>query len=254
MRTTQNLSLRLDPEVDRLARRTAESLKMTLREFYEAAVRYYVTACTTPEERTNLLSSVEAAFLNRLDGRIKDMLERVAALSAKEAMDQAHTLQMMKRVLFGQVKDRNEYKKIAESAWAEAVAKVQKRGRPVPPDVLVELQSKLDEREERLEAKDGEVRQAWDEAKQALEAKRSANQEIITLKNALARVSRELQSLEGALQWQQRERKELELELRRERWVSERLEKQGMNPIGRKTAAELRAQFDQEQVVGRVSS
>ncbi len=55
MRTTENLSLRLDPEVIRLARRAAQECRQTLREFFEQALRRHVAAVTKPEEQANLI-------------------------------------------------------------------------------------------------------------------------------------------------------------------------------------------------------
>jgi hypothetical protein len=232
LRTTENLSLRLDPQVIHLARRTAEEKRQNLREFFEEAVRKYVATLTEPEDRSNLLSSVEEAFLARLQHRLDEVIERFAALSAKEAIDQAHTLQIIKRVLFMQVGDTGKSRTVINTAWDEAVARVQKRGRPVPPEVVDQLQEKVSLAEQR-----------------ASEAESSLGKVTEDLKKARAEISRlnqVIQEKERSLHLMTGERERLDFEIQRELWVSDRLEKQGMSPLGRRTAADLRAQYTQE--------
>lgn len=158
MRNTENLSLRLDPEVVRLARRSAEERRQSLREFFEEAVRRQVTAVTHPEERDNLLSTLELGLLNRIDQRLRDVLERVAALSAKEAIDQAHAVQMLKRVLMLQIDDKAKWKVAVDRAWDEATERVRKRGRMIPSEAVDELQAKAEELEKALAEKSGSWR------------------------------------------------------------------------------------------------
>lgn len=226
MRNTENLSLRLDPVVVRLARRTAEEYRQTLREFFEEAIRRHVAAVTTPEERVNLLSTVEESLLRRLDERIQDALERIAALSAKEAIDQAQTLQIVKRVLGMQINDNGKWKAAVNRAWEEAVERTRKRGRPFPPEAVEQLRDKI----AKWERWAAEQTEALKENKAALEAARA---ETDRLKQEIQRKEREALLLKGQQEAQ-------DFALQRELWVSDQLEKQGMNPLGRKTAAELR--------------
>lgn len=232
MRTTENLSLRLDPEVVRLAGRTAEEFRQTLREFFEEAIRRHVAAVTTPEERVNLLSTVEEALLRRMDDRIRDALERIVALSAKEAIDQAQTLQIVKRVLGIQINDNGKRKAAVNRAWEEAVERTRKRGRPFPLEAVEQLEDKIAQWERWA----GEQTEALKEAEAAL---RVATVENNRLKREIHDKEREVLFLKGQQEGQ-------DFALQRELWVSEQLEKQGMNPLGRKTAAELRRIYTEE--------
>ena len=231
MRTTENLSLRLDPEVIRLARRTAAERRATLREFLEEALRRHVAAVTVPEERANLLSAVEEAFLRRLDERLRDVLERITVLSAKEAIDQAFTVQLLKRVLMAQIGDA-KYKDSEERAREEAVARVQKRGRPTAPEVAETLRNKIKE---------------WETFAAGQKARADKLQaEQTTTTSQLAEVQRQLADRDAQAVRLRDQVRDLEGQLGLERWVIERLDKQGLNPIGRRTAAELRHAYTQE--------
>lgn len=226
MRNTENLSLRLDPEVVRLARRTAQERRQTLRELFEEAIRRHVAAVTTPEERVNLLSAVEEILLRRLDERLRDALERIVALQAKEAIDQAQTLQIVKRVLGMQVQDNAKWKAAVNRAWEEAVERTRKRGRPFPPEAVEELEEKIAQWQRWA----GEQEEALKRTQAALEAATAENNR---LKEQIQRGEREAFHLRGQHEAQ-------DFALQRELWVSEQLEKQGLNPLGRKTAAKLR--------------
>jgi hypothetical protein len=234
MRTTENLSLRLDPEVVRLSRRTAEECRQTLREFFEAALRRHVAAVTSPEEQANLLSTVEEAFLKRMDKRLHEVLERVAALSAKEASDQAHTLQIVKRLLFMQVGDQKKTHTAIDQAWKEAVERVRSRGRPYPPEAVKELEDRLAaaeklaaERAEQLQEAASEAQHAWKEVNKARAESRNGGGEVDRLKKRI---------------------QELERLLDRETWVSAQLEDQFWHQTKRKTAAELRQEHFKRQL------
>jgi uncharacterized protein (DUF1778 family) len=226
VRTTENLSLRLDPEVVRLARRSAELTRQTLREFFEEAIRRYVASVTEPEESRNLLSTMEQALLNRVDQRLKDVVERIAALSAKEALDQAHALQIMKRVLLMQINDNGKTKAAINTAWNEAVERVRSRGRPYPPEVVEGLQAKIAQWEQWATEQTDTLKQT----KAALEA---AQAEVSKLKKEIEQKERDAAYFLGQNEAQ-------DFAVQREMWVSDQLEKQGMNPLGRKTAADLR--------------
>jgi Mg2+ and Co2+ transporter CorA len=232
VRTTENLSLRLDPEVVRLARRTAEERRQTLREFFEDALRRQVTAVTSPEERANLLTTVEDAFLQRLDKRLHDVLERVAALSAKEATDQAHTLQILKRVLFLQIDDQKKTHIVIDQAWKEAVERVRSRGRPFPPEAVKELEDKLAASERLV------VEQAEQLEQARLQTER-VNQELKRVRSQTGDQDDTVRRL--------RERvSELERLLKREAWVCEQLQA-GPGFGRRKTANELRQEYIRQQ-------
>lgn len=181
---------------------------------------------TTPEERTNLLSTVEEGLLRRMDERIRDALERIVALSAKEAIDQAHTLQLVKRVLGIQINDNAKWKAAVNCSWEEAVERTRKRGRPSPPEAVEELMDKI----AHWERWALEQTEAMKETKAALEAARTDNNR---LSQEIPGKEREAQKLRGRCDAQ-------DYTLQRELWVSEQLEKQGMNLLGRKTAKELR--------------
>lgn len=232
MRTTENLSLRLDPDLVRLARRSATERELTLREFFEEAIRRHVAALTKPEEQQNLLSAVEQRFLRLMDQRICDMLERVAGLSVKEAIDQAFTVQIVKRLLYMQVGDQNRSKVALDKAWDEAVERVNKRGRPSPPEVVEQLQAKLAQWEQWAKEQKASLSKAQAEKQQAA--------------GEIAKLTREKQELERQLLRLQAQHEQIQAELHREFWVSERLDRQGMNPIGRKSASELRKEYRQE--------
>lgn len=240
MRNTENLSLRLDPEVIQLARRSAEETEQTLREFFEGAVRRHVAALTGPEERTNLLSSVEEALLHRIDQRLKDVVERIAALSAKEAIDQAHALQIIKRVLYMQTGDQAKARTAINTAWDEATERVRGRGRPLAAEVAENLEAKLAEREKSV----AELKEALQQTKAALQSAQAQNKDLKEQAQKLEEGSR---TVHGRAQ-------SMEFELGRERWVSEQLERQGLNPIGRKTAAELRRLYTDQHSQGRWTS
>lgn len=231
MRNTENLSLRLDPEVVRLARRTAEEFKQTLREFFEDAIRRHAAALTTPEEKQNLLMTLEQSLLRRIDERLHDAIERIAALSAKEATDQAQALQLMKRCLFFLVNDQKAWNMEVNRAWDEAVERVRKRGRPLPPEVVDELMAKITQWERWAT----DQTEAVKKTKAALEA---AQEENINLKRQIQELKQQVQNKERDVAFLSGQHAAQDYALQREMWVSDQLEKQGM--IGRKSAAEFR--------------
>lgn len=233
MRTTENLSLRLDPEVIRLARRAAQECRQTLREFFEQALRRHVAAVTKPEEQANLISTVEEAFLRQMDKRLNDVLELIAALSAKEALDQAHTLQILKRVFYLQVGDQKKTHIGIDQAWKEAVERVRSRGRPSPPEAVRELDAKLTAAEKQVAEQATQLREARSEAER--------------LREEGNRLRLELREHEDTVQTLRRRIVDLEQLLRQEEWVSRQLEAQGGLNFRRKTAAELREEYQRKR-------
>lgn len=233
MRTTENLSLRLDPEVIRLARRAAQGCRQTLREFFEQALRRHVAAVTKPEEQANLISTVEEALLRQMDKRLNDVLERIAALSAKEALDQAHTLQILKRVLYLQVGDQKKTHIGIDQAWKEAVERVRSRGRPSPPEAVRELDDRLAAAEKKVADQAAELKETRSEAER--------------LREEGSRMRLKLRECEGTVHPLKGRIEDLERLLEREEWVSRQLEAKGGLNFKRKTAAELREEYRRRQ-------
>ncbi len=128
LRTTEGFFVRIDAEVARLARATAQERQMPLRELVERALREYISGTTEPERRAAALHAMEQALLGRLDRRLGQHLERVAGLYAREAFDVAQTLDLVKRILAYAVRGDKQVlgRYIAESR-AEATRTLKQR-------------------------------------------------------------------------------------------------------------------------------
>lgn len=127
MSVTEGFFARIDAQVARLARATAEERKMPLRELVEKALRMYINELTEPERRAAALHAMEEALLGRLDRRLGQHLERVSGLYAREAFDLAQTLDLVKRILWHTVRDREMMTTYLNESRTEATKTLQQR-------------------------------------------------------------------------------------------------------------------------------
>jgi len=124
---TEGVFVRIDSEVARLARATAEERQMPLRELVERALRGFISEQYEPERRAAALHAMEEALLGRLDRRLAQHLERIAGLYAREAFDLAVNLDLTKRTLAWVVKDRETILGYLEEAKATATRTLRER-------------------------------------------------------------------------------------------------------------------------------
>ncbi len=153
-------------------------------------------------------------------------------MSAKEALDQAHTLQILKRVLYLQVGDQKKTHIGIDQAWKEAVERVRSRGRPSPPEAVGELAAKLTAAAKQVADQAAQLREARSEAERFCE---EAN-----------RLRLKLREHEDTVQTLRERVEDLERRLQREEWVSRQLEAQGGLNFRRKTAAEFRDEYQRK--------
>jgi chromosome segregation ATPase len=138
---TEGFFVRIDAEVARLARSAAEERQMPLREVVERALRLFLAEITEPERRAAALHAMEEALLGRLDRRLGQHFERVAGLYAREAFDLAQALDLIKRVLAYEVKDRETFGKYLEESRAEATRVPKQRVVPTTVEAAEALET-----------------------------------------------------------------------------------------------------------------
>lgn len=139
MGVTEGFFVRIDSEVARLARATAEERKMPLRELAERALRAFIGEVQEPERRAAALHPMEEALLGRLDRRLAQHLERVAGLYAREAYDVAMTLDLTKKTMAWVVNDREKIIRYIDDAKTKAARTLKERAAlPVDAQEAVE--------------------------------------------------------------------------------------------------------------------
>lgn len=230
-RTTETLFLRLDPALVRTVRELAKSRKLAISALAEEALQVYVSDSTSADHRAKLLQATEEALLARVEARFGSLARNIQGLYAKEAIDAAMGVELLKQVLALGVREDRQLKSVIQNARQEAHRRVSSRSSwtgPVPPEV----EAKLDQVEQE---------------------KRKLHEEIYQLK---ARVGQ----LEGNCDAYRRGQEELRSELARERkegghqllqlsqayqrleWAVQRYEAQGM--LKRKSIQEFLADYD----------
>lgn len=120
MSATEPYFVRIDSEVARLARATAENQKIPLREVTERALKAFIAEVTEPGRRAAALHAMEEALLGRMDRRLGQHYERVAGLYARQAFDTAQALDLVKRVLWYSVRDNHMMEKFLDESRKEA--------------------------------------------------------------------------------------------------------------------------------------
>jgi hypothetical protein len=130
---TEPFFVRIDSEVARLARATAEHQQMPLREVTERALKAFIAEVTEPERRAAALHAMEDALLGRMDRRLGKHYERVADLYARQAFDTAQTLDLVKRVLWYSIRDNHIFEKYLDDSRKEATRVLKQRAEvPLP--------------------------------------------------------------------------------------------------------------------------
>lgn len=155
MSVTEPFFVRIDSEVARLARATAEHQKVPLREVTERALKLFIAEVTDPERRANALHAMEEALLGRMDRRLGQHYERVAGLYAREAFDIAQTLDLVKQLLWYQTRgDKETYGKFLDQSRKEAYRVLNMRAElPLPGSNADEAVKKVQERADQLQQK-----------------------------------------------------------------------------------------------------
>lgn len=127
MSVTEGFFVRIESEVARLARATAEERKVPLRELTERALRAYIGEVQEPVRRAAALHPMEEALLGRLDRRLAQHLERIAGLYAREAYDLAMVLDLSKKTMAWVVNDRDKIIRYMQEAKAAATRTIKER-------------------------------------------------------------------------------------------------------------------------------
>jgi hypothetical protein len=217
---TEGFFVRIDTEVARLARSTAEERQMPLRELVERALRQHIAEITEPEQRAAALHAMEDALLGRMDRRLGQHFERVAGLYAREAFDVAQTLDLVKRLLTYSARDREILQKHLSESRVEATRHLKQRA---------DWQGGTDPEVEEALKKARELAGQWEAyAKSQEAAKTRLEQENQKLKADL----KEQQLRAGAIQ-------------ERFAWAVKQFEAQ--RGLSRRPLSEFLAQYDRER-------
>jgi len=184
---TEGFFVRIDTEVARLARATAEERKIPLRDLTERALRAYVSEVQEPERRASALHAMEEALLGRLERRLAQHFERVAGLYAREAFDLAVNLDLTKRTMAWVVKDREKITRYLEDARATATRTLRERA-ALPVDAQEAVQeareiarswkAKAEAAQGELDAARTRVEQLADQVEQERRMRRRAEERV----------------------------------------------------------------------------
>lgn len=141
-RTTETLFLRLDPALARTVRDQAKARDTTISALAEEALKAYINDTTGADHRTQLLQVTEEALLTRVEERFNRLLSNVRGLYAKEALDSAQTLELVKQVLALGLRDEKQLATLINGARQEAHKRISARApwsTPIPPEVEAKL-------------------------------------------------------------------------------------------------------------------
>lgn len=141
-RTTETLFLRLDPALARTVRDQAKARDRTISALAEEALKAYINDTTSADHRAKLLQATEEALLSRVEQRLNQLLINVRGLYAKEAMDTAQTLELVKQVLALGLRDERQLTSIINGSRQEAHRRISARApwpAPIPPEVEAKL-------------------------------------------------------------------------------------------------------------------
>lgn len=152
MSVTEPFFVRIDSEVARLARATAEDQQMPLREVTERALKAFIAEVTEPGRRAAALHAMEDALLGRMDRRLGQHYERVAGLYARQAFDTAQALDLVKRVLWHTVRDNRMFEQFLEESRKEANRILKQRAEvPLPGTEAEQAVKKAEDRAFKLQ-------------------------------------------------------------------------------------------------------
>jgi hypothetical protein len=222
-RNTETLFLRVDPEVARMVRRESEGRQVGISQLAEAALRHYLAETTGEEDRKNFLGSVEEALVKRLEGRVKEFLNRIGDLYAREAFDHAEALFLVKALVSMEARDEKVTERLLTHARKDATARLKQR---VEVDVegLAQARSQV----ERLSAELARMKQ--EVAAQTGRAER-AEQQLAAMEEKVGTLNKQLRQQKHMQQY----------ERDRDEWAGQQMENQGM--LRRKTFQEWRVEY-----------
>lgn len=137
-RTTETLFLRLDPALARTIRDQAKARDTTISALAEEALKAFIHDTTSADHRAKLLQVTEEALLSRMEERLNRLLTNIRGLYAKEALDTAQTLELVKQVVALGLRDERQLANIINGARHEAHKRISARApwpAPIPPEV-----------------------------------------------------------------------------------------------------------------------
>lgn len=203
-RTTDTLFLRVDPALARTVRYLAQKEKVSISAWAELALTARVNDSTAGAHRSKLLQATEEALLSRIEARLANLLRNVQGLYAKEALDVAMILELLKGLIAMGLKDKRQVQESLQGARQEAHRRISKRSEfsfPVPPELEAKLntleQEKqqmiayIDKQEAEIEHLKGKVEalvQAQSELREELgrARRRAENAETLTRRRTVA--------------------------------------------------------------------
>lgn len=207
MSVTEPFFVRIDGEVARLVRATAEHQKVPLREVTERALKMFIAEVTEPERRAAALHGMEEALLGRMDRRLGQHYERVAGLYAREAYDVAQALELVKRVLWHSIRgDKELYGKHVDETRKEATRILKQRAEiPLPGSNAEEAVKKAQEKAFKLQEQIDHLNQTVKRLEQSNEAQvnraRTAEEEAADLEKSLLKESARAERIEARFTW-----------------------------------------------------
>lgn len=179
-RTTETLFLRVDPALARTVRDHAQAQSITISALAEEALKTYINDRTDANQRTVLLQVTEQALLSRMEERLNRLLSNVRGLYAKEALDTAQALELVKQVLALGIRDQRQLTSILNAARQEAHKRVSARApwsTPSPPEVEARLTTQEREKAQ-LTAQIQKLKSYIEDLEGRLEAFRAGHEEL----------------------------------------------------------------------------
>lgn len=153
-RTTETLYLRMDPALVRAVKQLARDRNLTHSELAEEALRSYVSDSTDADHRAKLLQATEEALLARVEGRFNRLASNIQGLYAKEALDIALAVELLKQLLAMGVREERQLSSLINGARQEAHRRVTSRTDwkgPLPPEIEEKLAKLAQEKAALLE-------------------------------------------------------------------------------------------------------
>lgn len=230
-RTTETLFLRMDPVLVRAVKDLAKSKDMAISELAEDVLRSYVSDSIDANRRAKLLQATEQALLSRVEERFRRLAPNVQGLYAKEALDVALAVELLKQVAAMGLRDERQLASVIQNARQEAHRRVSSRSTwsgPIPPEVKAEL-NKTKEEKAKLQEENQQLRHWLSQAQGRCEAYSKGQEE---LRSELG-VARQSEGRVKAETVRTRDRYE---------WAIQQYEAQGM--LKRKSLREFLADYD----------
>jgi hypothetical protein len=199
--------VRIDAEVARLARATAEHQKIPLREVTERALKLFIAEVTDPGRRAAALHAMEDALLGRMDRRLGQHYERVAGLYAREAFDIAQMLDLMKRLLWHSIRgDKEMYTKYVDESRTEATRILRQRAEiPLPgsnaDEAVKKAQEKAFKLQEQIDHQDQHIKKLEQMTETLSGRARKAEYREVELEQALHEEKSRAERIEARFAW-----------------------------------------------------